>query len=199
MRLRNINPNKNKLFFTSDTHFCHENIIKFCNRPFENVTEMNQALVDNWNNTVPKDATVFHLGDFALNASTKSVQHILNSLNGKKYLVIGNHEKAALSKEFLRNMWEGIYDIVEIYVEDEDIPNKKQHILMCHYPMLVWNASHKGSWNLFGHVHGGLSNKGIIKHGPAQIDVGVDCHDYKPISYEKVKDIITHQLSKKRK
>jgi calcineurin-like phosphoesterase family protein len=193
MRIRDKNFNKDKLFFTSDTHFCHTNIIKYCNRPFNNVEDMNKAIIDNWNQVVPEDGIVFHLGDFALNASTKSVQHILHSLNGTKYLLIGNHEKAALSKEFLRNLWEGIYDIAEIYVKDEEISYKEQHIMMCHYPMISWNASHRGSWQLFGHVHGGLSNKGVINHAPTQLDVGVDCHDYKPISYQEVKEIITKQ------
>ena len=193
MRIKNVKFNKDKLFFTSDTHFCHNNIIKYCNRPFNNIEEMNKNLVDNWNKVVPKDGIVFHLGDFALNASTKSVQHILHSLNGKKYLIIGNHEKAALSKEFLRNLWEGIYDLAEIFVEDEEITYKQQHLVMCHYPMIAWNGSHRGSWQLFGHVHGGLSNKGKINHSATQLDVGVDCHDYKPISYQEVKEIITQQ------
>jgi len=198
MKIKDIKFDKDKLFFTSDTHFCHDNIIKYCNRPFENVKEMNQVLVDNWNKVIPEDGIVFHLGDFALGASTKSVQNILHSLNGQKYLIIGNHEKAALSKEFLRNLWEGIYDIAEIFVEDEEITYKEQHIVMCHYPMIAWNAGHRGSWQLFGHVHGGISNKGVIKHSPAQLDVGVDCHDYTPISYEQVKEIITKQhLNKK--
>lgn len=197
MRIKDIKFNKNKLFFTSDTHFCHDNIIKYCNRPFDNVEEMNKKIVDNWNEIIPEDGIVFHLGDFALNASTKSVQHILHSLNGNKYLIIGNHEKAALSKEFLRNMWKGIYDIAEIFVEDDEITYNKQHIVMCHYPILAWNASHRGSWQLFGHVHGGLSNKGKINHHPAQMDVGVDCHNYYPISYQQVKEQITKQILSK--
>ena len=198
MRIRNVQFDKDKLFFTSDTHFCHTNIIKYCDRPYKNAEEMNQALIDNWNSVVnPKDV-IFHLGDFAMNASTKSVQHIINRLNGKKYLVIGNHEKSALSKQFLRDFWEGIYDIAEIYVEDEEISYGKQHLVMCHYPMLTWNASHRNSWQLFGHVHGGLSNKGEIKHSPSQMDVGVDCHNFTPISYQQVKEQITKQMMNKK-
>ena len=198
MRIRDIQFDKDKLFFTSDTHFCHSNIIRYCNRPFKDVHEMNQVLVVNWNEVVPEDGVVFHLGDFALNAPTKSVQHILHSLNGKKYLVIGNHEKAALSKEFLRNLWEGIYDIAEIYVDDDEVSYEQQHLVMCHYPMLAWNASHRGSWQLFGHVHGGLSNKGVINHLPAQMDVGVDTNDFKPYTYQEVKEKITRQILNKK-
>ena len=198
MKINNIQFDKNKLFFTSDTHFGHSNIIKYCDRPFKDQYEMNKKLVENWNSVVPKDGIVFHLGDFALNLDTKSTQHIINSLNGKIYLITGNHEKCALAKSYIISLWEGISDIAEIEVEDDEISNRKQHIVMCHYPMTAWNGSHRGSWQLFGHVHGGLSNKGIINHKETQLDVGVDCHDYSPISYQTVKELITKQALKKR-
>jgi len=191
MRLNNIQFNKDKLFFTSDTHFGHTNIIKYCDRPFISSIEMNQELVKRWNEKISKDDIVFHLGDFALGLNSKDTAHILNSLNGKKYLIIGNHEKCALAKEYVKSLWEGIYDIAEITITDEEIG--EQRIFMCHYPMITWNGSHRGSWQLFGHVHGGLSNKGEIKHSPSQMDVGVDCHNYAPLSYQEVKTIITKQ------
>ncbi len=196
MRIRDIKFDKDKLFFTSDTHFFHKNIITYTNRPFENIHQMNEAIVKNWNKVVPKDGIVFHLGDVSLRAIPKVLNDLLFRLNGDKYLVIGNHEKDALGKEYIRTHWKGIYDIAEIFVPDEEITYKKQHILMCHYPMLTWNASHRGSWQLFGHVHGGLSNKGEINHHPAQMDVGVDCHNFTPISYQQVKEQITKQLLK---
>jgi calcineurin-like phosphoesterase family protein len=79
------------LFFTSDTHFFHEGIIKFCNRPFESVEEMNETLIRNWNETVPKDGTVFHLGDFAF-GGWREWMSAYNRLNGKIYLILGNHD-----------------------------------------------------------------------------------------------------------
>lgn len=197
MRIKDKIFDKDKLFFTSDTHFFHRNIIKYCNRPFENTDEMNKTLVENWNRVVPKDGIVFHLGDVSLTATPKALNDLLHSLNGEKYLIIGNHEKDALGKEYVREHWKGIYDIAEIFVPDEEITYGEQHIVMCHYPMIVWNASHRGSWGLFGHVHGGLSNKGEIKHSPLAMDVGVDCHNYSPISYQQVKEQITKQSLKK--
>lgn len=188
------NFDKDKLFFTSDTHFFHDNIIKYCNRPFKDADEMNKTLIENWNSVVPKDATVFHLGDVSLNANPKALDAVLDSLNGDIYLVIGNHEKDALGKEYIRGHWKGIYDIAEIFVKDDEISYEEQHLVMCHYPMTVWNASHRNSWQLFGHVHGGLSNKGKILHKSCQMDVGVDCHEFKPISYEQVKHKITQQI-----
>lgn len=193
MKIKDKIFDKDKLFFTSDTHFFHSNIIKYCNRPFENVYQMNEKIKENWNRIVSKDDDIFHLGDVSLTAIPKVLNDLLHDLNGTKYLVIGNHEKDALGKEYIRGHWKGIYDIAEIFIEDEEITYKQQHIVMCHYPMLTWNASHRGSWNLFGHVHGGLSNKGTIQHKPSQLDVGVDCHDFTPISYEQVKEKITLQ------
>lgn len=192
-KIKNIKFDKEKLFFTSDTHFFHKNIITYTERPFNNIKEMNDKIVENWNKVVPKDAIVFHLGDVSLTANPGELNDLLNKLNGIKYLIIGNHEKDALGKEYIRNHWAGIYDVAEIFVKDEEITYKEQHIVMCHYPMIVWNASHRGSWQLFGHVHGGLSNKGVINHKPTQLDVGVDTHNFTPWSYQEVKEQITKQ------
>lgn len=197
MRIRDIKFNKDKLFFTSDTHFFHKNIITYCNRPFKNVFEMNEEIIKKWNEKIPEDGIVFHIGDVSLTAIPKVLNDLLHRLNGAKYLIIGNHEKDALGKEYIREHWKGIYDIAEIFVDDEEITYKKQHIIMCHYPMLTWNASHRGSWQLFGHVHGGLSNKGIIQHHPAQMDIGVDTNNFNPYSYQEVKEKITKQLLSK--
>ena len=198
MKIKNIKFNKDKLFFTSDTHFFHKNIIEYCNRPFANTYEMNEALVKNWNSVVPTDGVVFHLGDVSLTAIPKVLNDLLHRLNGTIYLIIGNHEKDALGKEYVKNHWAGVYDITEKFIEDEEITYGEQHIVMCHYPMQVWNASHRGSWQLFGHVHGGLSNKGEIKHSSMAMDVGVDCNNYTPFSYQQVKEQITKQALNKK-
>lgn len=78
-------------FFTSDTHFGHANIIKLCNRPFKDVEEMNEKLIENWNKVVSEDGTVFHLGDFAFGGSGLW-NSVIPRLNGQIYLIIGNHE-----------------------------------------------------------------------------------------------------------
>jgi calcineurin-like phosphoesterase family protein len=178
---------KDKVFFTSDTHFFHKNIIEYCNRQFENSHEMNKTLIQNWNSTVPKDGIVFHLGDVSLTAKRQELINVLDQLNGDKYLIIGNHEADAL--KFTTNQWKGIYDILEIYVGDDEISEEIQHLVLCHYPMLTWNCSHKGSWNLFGHVHGGLKGK----HNPNQMDVGVDTNLFFPYTWQEIKETITRQ------
>jgi len=187
MRLKIQNLNKNKLFFTADTHFSHSNIIKFCDRPFPNAWEMNKELIKLWNENVGPNDVIFHLGDFSLGNNPKKINEILNSLNGQIYLIIGNHEKDVLKKDYTRNRFSGIYDIAEIFVDDDDVLYGKQHIVMCHYPMITWNSSHRNSWQLFGHVHGNLNGNKILK--PTQLDVGVDSHNFKPISYNYIKNL----------
>lgn len=193
MKIKNIQFDKDKLFFTSDTHFFHNNIRAYCNRPFNDVDEMNRDMVELWNDTVPEDGTVFHLGDVSLTANPKKLEELLKQLNGKIHLVVGNHEHDALDKTYNRERWETISDVAEIFIKDEEITYGEQHIVMCHYPMVVWNGSHRGSWQLFGHVHGGLSNKGVINHPLTSLDVGVDTHNFTPWTYQQVKEQITKQ------
>jgi calcineurin-like phosphoesterase family protein len=193
MKIKNVIFEKEKLFFTSDDHLFHKNIITYCDRPFVDVDEMNSNLIKNWNSVVPKDGKVFNLGDVSLTANPKELYDVLQQLNGEIHLVVGNHEHDALGKPFIRERWASINDVAEIFVDDEEITYGKQHIVMCHYPMIVWNGSHRGSWQLFGHVHGGLSNKGVIKHPVTSLDVGVDSHNYTPWSYQEVKEQITKQ------
>lgn len=92
MDIRKIKLNKNQnIFFTSDLHFNHSNVIKWCNRPFLNVEEMNQSLIDNWNKKVSNKDIVFHLGD--LFWKYYNDKQILDALNGERiYLIPGNHD-----------------------------------------------------------------------------------------------------------
>lgn len=85
-----------KIFLVSDTHFFHSNIIKYCNRPFASVEEMNRVMIEKWNAVVSPEDTVIHLGDFALGPAPRYAE-ILKALHGKtKILIIGNHDKSAV-------------------------------------------------------------------------------------------------------
>lgn len=168
--------NSSKLFFTSDTHFGHSNIIKYCNRPFSDITSMREELILRWNAKVPHDATVFHLGDFSF-LPRDEVAEILNRLNGQVILVAGNHDD---HKAF--HLFEEVHEMLRIQVVDT-----KRPITLCHYPMLVWDKAHHGAWMLHGHCHG------TRKFGFGKIlDVGVDCHPrYEPFSYEEVERLMS--------
>lgn len=161
-----------KIWFISDTHFGHKNIIKYCNRPFNNVHEMDEALIRNWNETVGQDDMVYHVGDFAMGSDPAK---ILRRLNGSKILIKGNHDKRPQTA----HGWSEIHNYLEIYIEN-------QFIVLFHYSMRVWNKSHHGAWMLYGHSHNTLPDDPNSK----SIDVGVDCHDYRPISFEDVKRIM---------
>ena len=171
-----------KTWFTSDTHFSHANIIKYCNRPFNSAQEMDEALIRNWNLRVQPDDTIYHIGDFAFVDGPKLIR-ILERLNGRKILVHGNHDKPVKSSQQAREMFEQCADYLEIYVQDPTVIGAKQHIVLCHYAMLVWNKSHHMSWMLHGHSHGSLT----YPYKARILDVGVDSHSYAPISYEEVK------------
>ena len=184
-----LNIKDQNIFFTSDLHFSHANIIKYCDRPFYSAGEMDAAMIANWNNVVGEEDIVFILGDFCF-GSTQTWLHFLRRLNGKKYLTQGNHDKGIPVTELVF-----VYPLMNLWIKGDDEISDGQRITCCHYPMLSWYQSHRGSWQLYGHVHGRLSNKNVKESSitPNQLDVGVDVHNFTPISYEQVKTIITKQ------
>ena len=157
------------IYFTSDLHLGHDNVLGFCDRPFKNVKEMNEALLENWNKRVKKDDTIYVLGDFALARPQQFSYH----LNGRKYLVPGNHDR-----RWLKDLEEDF----EILPPLCELVNSSQSITLCHYAMRTWPRSHYGAWHLFGHSHGNLPPYG------KSFDVGVDCNNYSPISLDEVKE-----------
>ncbi len=171
-----------KIFFTSDHHFGHKNIIKFSERPFKDVQEMDEVLIQKWNEKITEEDEVYYLGDLGLCSSGK-MKKILERLNGKKYLINGNHEKSAQN---CSEHFEWIKDYHELVIEDDEFPRGQQLLVLFHYSMREWNASHWGSYHLYGHSHGTLSDD----KNALSFDIGVDCHDFYPLSYEEVKEIM---------
>lgn len=180
----------NHLYFTSDTHFGHENIIYHCGRPFKSIEEHDAALVENWNKKVPMNAIVFHLGDVAMKFEEERLKEILRSLNGKIYLIIGNHDIQYL--EFLKDYFAGIYWQLGLHIGQHSV-------LLNHNPFLCY----AGAWKekpkaiqLFGHVHSGPYNvtgidlPRLSQLFPWQYDVGVDGNGFAPISWNEILDIM---------
>lgn len=181
-----IDIQEHNVFFTSDTHFGHKNIIEYCDRPFLTVKEMDENMIYNWNSVVgPKDY-VFHAGDFCFGSKT-DWKSKLSQLNGIKYLAAGNHDLNITPEYFI--------DVQQIFniriLGDPELSSDGQRIAVCHYPMFSYYQSHRGAIQVFGHHHGSLLNKKLLS--PNHLDVGVDVHNFTPISYEKVKEIITKQ------
>jgi calcineurin-like phosphoesterase family protein len=165
-----------RLFFTADTHFYHKNINYIMKRPYSSMEEMIETMILLWNTTVPKDGTVFHLGDVSFGNTTNTVS-VLGQLNGKIHLIKGNHDHGMSAT--VREIFTTTSDYTELLVNEGG--GTKQRISLMHYPLRVWNHSHYGAWNLHGHSHGSLEPIG------KQLDVGVDCCAYKPISYHDIK------------
>lgn len=175
---------RNKLFFTSDLHFNHRSILAF-RKQFKNTTDMNNSLIKNWNKVVSDDDTVFILGDVALGGSNKQVQKLLLKLNGKKHLVVGNHDDKILRTRYIRDLFSTISDYCVIKVTDVDSMYGMQKIVLSHYPFISWEGMHNYTIQLYGHTHGNLK-----EHHPKQLEVGVDLHNFTPISYLQVKKLM---------
>jgi len=164
------------LYFTSDTHFGHHNIIKYCRRPFSNVTEMDEALIANWNDMIEANDDVYHLGDVAFGGAKQTIKY-LERLNGRIHLIEGNHDRRYRKELEKAGCLRWVKPLHEI-------THNEQKIVMCHYSMRVWNGSHRGAWQLFGHSHGTIEVPGL------SCDVGVDSWLYAPVSFEMLESFM---------
>lgn len=187
------------IWFTSDHHFGHANVIKYCNRPFDSVEEMDDELIDRWNSFVGQNDRIYHLGDFTLGGGSQAADYF-RRLNGK-ITVLANfwhHDKRWLrdlgyismaqttgtlygvtgyitnsggSVEILPPVWVLEYD----RMEDYPLP-----IVMSHYPFAEWDRKHYGAIHLHGHSHGNHPAEGRM------MDVGVDSNSFFPVSLDTI-------------
>ncbi|MCP3686207.1 MAG: phosphoesterase [bacterium] len=155
-------------FFTSDEHYGHKNIIKYCNRPYEKVEEMDQDIIDKHNAVVGEKDTVVHAGDFTL-ANKEYAGKCIEQLNGSHVFLQGSHD-SWLGKKHPLQIWE------------KKIEGQK--VVVCHYAMRTWPTSHYNTWQLYGHSHGMLLPVG------KQWDIGVDNNKFYPVSFEQLKQIM---------
>jgi len=177
----------NNIWFVSDMHFGHNNIIEYCERPYRSVEEMDQTLVDNWNDYVKPSDTVWHLGDWAFHNYER-----IGQLNGHIRSVPGNHdhERAKKILPFLPNGFEA--EVVYLKIDRE------HRFTLCHYPMEAWRRDHK--YHLHGHTHGMFAQLsdatrahyfGYRGNIPFRMDVGIDAVKlYRPIHLDEVMERI---------
>lgn len=184
----------NNIFITADTHLGHENIIEFCDRPFGSVEEMDQVLINNWNDVVGADDIVYHLGDFTLSGPIEAKQYF-RQLNGYIYVLANtwHHDKRWLQEvEWFPEA--GVLDISfqsgtryynpvkvlppMVVLEIEGLGNEGHPlaVTLCHYPLAVWDRKHYGAWHLYGHTHKSDNS------GEFRLNVGVDCMNYHPVN-----------------
>lgn len=172
------------IFFTSDTHFGHDNVLKYCERPFENIDLHDNALIENWNSVVGRSDKVYHLGDLGLCPKAR-LESVFACLNGEISVLRGNHDR------HFPDCVKVLGHYYELKVPDDEM-DCEQKIVLCHYAFQVWNKSHFGSWHLHGHSHGTLATPDNM----LRYDVGVDGNNFTPVSYEQVKQIMTRKLFK---
>jgi calcineurin-like phosphoesterase family protein len=161
-----------RVFFISDHHFGHKNIIDFESRPFASVDEMNATMIASWNSVVQKEDLVFHLGDFSYYNREKT-KEIVAGLNGYKHLIMGNHDRGRG-----RNWWldAGFQEVSEYPIIYKDF------FFLSHEPMYM--NKHMPFVNVHGHIH---SQK---YEGNHYVNVCVEHWAYKPVSFEEIRDSV---------
>lgn len=184
------------VYFIADTHFGHENIIKYCNRPFKTALDMNNTLIKNWNRVVSNKDIVYHLGDLAL-CSNEVLEPIIKVLNGKKILIRGNHDSKSIAT----------YENVGLTVlRNPPILLKEHGLILSHIPLP--DTSIPGDYiNIHGHIHNKLLNE-VSYHNQLEmleypdelynpkkhICVSVDVTNFKPVSIDDILDKINTEL-----
>lgn len=167
------------IFYISDTHFGDERIMKLSKRPFPDVDEMNKVLIKLWNDKVASFDEVYVVGDFALNDNVAN--DMLNDLNGKIHLIIGNHDNN-LSEETLKR-FATVNQILTISDSDRSV-------CLCHYPLLSYENSIYGGYHIFGHIHNNTVDIAykITESIPRIYNCGVDVNDFAPQTLDELKD-----------
>lgn len=166
-------------YFSSDFHLGHRNIIRFDNRPYENVEEMDNAIMKSCMTTLKPDDNFYYLGDWSLGNRLHGETHLatLKSSGANLFFIKGNHDKRETIK---------LYEKYGEYLgEQKKIMIDGQEIVLNHYCMLIWDKSHHGSWHLYGHSHHGLP----VWTDSKKLDVGWNGY-YKLLSFTDVKGMM---------
>jgi calcineurin-like phosphoesterase family protein len=159
------------LLFTSDHHFGHGGARGLFKRSFGSVAEMDDAMIARWNEVVRAEDEVWHLGDFAVRQPAARMNELLETLAGRKHLIIGNNDGPATVG---LAGWASVQHYAELEVDDT-------FLVLCHYPLRSWNRMTRGALELHGHSHGRLAPL------PRQVDVGVDVWDFRPVTVHEIR------------
>ena len=167
------------IYFTADLHFYHEKIILHTGRPFHSAEEMNLALIQRWNSRVSYDDEVYILGDVTMKGAELAAE-CLSSLQGKKHLVKGNHDRFVDSPHFDPSLFASIQHYKEITCLNT-------RFVLFHYPIAEWNGFYRGAVHLHGHQHNHRDyNLEQREAGLLRYDAGVDANEMGPVSAEEI-------------
>lgn len=169
------------IYFTSDTHFGHENAIGFTERPYDTVAQMNKGLIDEINYWVGPDDALYHLGDFSFRIPQEQAADIRSQIKCKNvHLIPGNHDKN-WSHDSVKGVFRVEKDICVI-------KDGAQKLILSHYPIADWAGKQYRSIHLHGHIHSVGPEYNLINRqkGILRYDVGVDANDYRPVSLEEI-------------
>lgn len=169
-----------EIWLTSDLHFCHSREFLYKPRGFENIYDMNTAIVSNWNNTVAMEDDVYILGDLMLNNNDEGLK-LLKSLKGKIHVVRGNHDTDVRWQAY-KNCWNIIELADALYLK-----YKKYHFYLTHYPCYTGNLEkeslHQMTLNLSGHTH---SKDKFFNDLPFIYNVACDAHNCTPVHIDDI-------------
>jgi len=161
-------------YITSDNHFYHKNILKYQKeeRPFDDVLEMNEVIIERHNEVVKDKDDIYYLGDFAMTGNNNIIE-ILKRLNGRKHFVFGNHDRQ-MKHDSVKEYFDWMFQYHELKVKQYGF--KIPPITLFHYPMERWNRKSYGSFHFFGHTHSNEFDE------VGRFNVGVDNHNLYPWS-----------------
>ena len=167
-----------KIFYISDTHFGHENVVSMCNRPFSDVEEMNNYIIERWNKKVKGHDTVYVMGDMFFRCN--NAEQILMQLKGKKHLIVGNHDGSWMTKVDATKYFLSINNMLMTSVGDTGVT-------MCHYPLLLW-CHQKRTYMIHGHIHNDTSSDcwPLIRDRERLLNAGVDINGFEPVTLSEL-------------
>lgn len=176
-----------RIWFTSDLHFGHRNVLKFCNRPWEDEKLMGRGLIQNWNNTVGDNDIVFVLGDTFWFNDSHSIKKVLGQLKGKDiYILPGNHDEFESYHRVTDPRIHLCQDVMVVWITEENQP--KREVWLSHYPMMTWPHRENGAYQFFGHIHSHPDKfDGVDQDLPLhwnQADVGCDFWAWTPVDLD---------------
>jgi len=168
-------------YYISDMHLGHNNVLRFDNRPFTSVEEMDRTLIEYWNMRVREDDHVYVVGDFSYK-SAYAPEYYLSKLNGHKHLIVGNHDGVIMKSPKAQEYFESIAKILRINDEGRGV-------VLCHFPIADWEARHHGSMHVYGHIHGNdiACMKFLLSRGEAY-NAAACINNYMPCKLDEIID-----------